>query len=54
MKHNDFSHQVYLEEVHWTANPSIHIHLLNDDTTHQIKYKNNRNVSTIAYITYEQ
>jgi len=32
---------------------SIHIRLLNDDKTHQMQYKN-RNISTIAYITYER
>jgi len=34
--------------------PFIHIHLLNDDKTHQIQYENNRNVSTVAYMTYKQ
>jgi len=34
--------------------PFIHIRLLSDDKTHQIQYENNRNVSTVAYMTYKQ
>jgi len=33
--------------------PSIHIRLLNDNKMHQMLYENDRNVSMIAYITYQ-
>ena len=45
-----YLHSCFLSQLY----PSIHIRLLTDDKMHQIQYENRRNISTIAYIRYEQ